>query len=83
LFFSLVRKTLGSPSIISPAPTIREEYVTPKELPAVLNTALAQAPDLMRQHITDPLWSGEMLSKELQKKRIRCHCKSKTAKYKK
>lgn len=61
---------------------IREEYGTPKELPVVLTTALAQAPDLMRQHITDPLWSGETLSKDRQKKRIRCHCKRKTAKYK-
>ena len=44
--------------------TVREEYVTPKELPVVLNTTLAQAPDLMQRHITDPLWSGEMLSKD-------------------
>ena len=62
---------------------ILEKYTCPAELADILNDILAHASDSMRAHITDPLWSGAMLSEKLQKKMIRCRCKSKAAKYKK
>ena len=41
------------------------------ELTALLCDTLEQADPLMQNYLIDPLWSGEMLSKELQKKRIK------------
>ena len=64
---------------------IREKYITAEELSDALDRILRLAPALMQKHIADPLWSGRMVSKELQKKLIRKYCKYKTdsAKYKK
>lgn len=62
---------------------LSDEYLTIQELPNMLNSVLASAPALMQKHIASPLWSGAMLAKELQKKYIKCYCKSKTARYKK
>jgi tRNA G26 N,N-dimethylase Trm1 len=41
------------------------------ELTALLCETLEQAEPLMQNYLIDPLWSGEMLSKELQRKRIK------------
>ena len=53
------------------------------ELTALLCDTLEQADPLMQNYLIDPLWSGEMLSKDLQKKRIRCYCKGKEERRKK
>lgn len=45
------------------------------DLPALLGHVINQASDLMRTHMIGPLQSGHMLSKELQKKYIRCRYK--------
>ena len=64
---------------------LREKYIVIEDLPDILSNILAQAPDLMQKHITDPLWNGAMVSKDIQKKFIRKYCDYKTdsAKYKK
>ena len=64
---------------------LQEKYIVIEDLPDILNSILSQASDLMQKHITDPLWSGAMVSKEIQKKFIRKYCDYKTdsAKYKK
>jgi len=53
------------------------------DLPELLCQALDQADHLMQAHIVAPMWNGNFLSKELQKKYIRCYCKSKKVKRKK
>ena len=64
---------------------ICEKYITIEELKDALKAILYMAPVLMQEHIGDPLWSGAMVSKDLQKKLIRRYCNYKTdsAKYKK
>ena len=53
------------------------------ELTALLCDTLEQADPLMQNYLIDPLWSGEMLSKELQKKRIKNSCRGKKERRKK
>jgi hypothetical protein len=60
-----------------------EEYLTTEELPYILGNVMLYAPVLMQKHITTPLWSGAMLSRDLQKKYIKIHCKGKKAKFEK
>ena len=60
-----------------------EKYLTTENLPVILGKILHEASDLMQEHIVSPLWSGAMLSKDLQKKYIRIRCKEKKTKYKK
>ena len=62
---------------------LSDEYLIMQELSNMLNSILASAPALMQKHIASPLWSGAMLAKDIQKKYIKCYCKSKTVKYKK
>ena len=64
---------------------ICEKYITIEELTDALKGILFMASTLMQTHFADPLWSGAMVSKELQKKFIRRYCgfNSKSAKYKK
>ncbi len=64
---------------------IHEKFITIEELTDALKDILIMAPVLMQEHIADPLWSGAMVSKDLQKKFIRRYCNYKTdsAKYKK
>ena len=62
---------------------IREEFLTTDALADTLVSILNQAPDLLQKHIVSHLWSGAMLSKDLQKKYIRKKCGTKEAKYKK
>jgi hypothetical protein len=52
-------------------------------LPDVLCKALNQADALMQAHMVAPMWSGNFLSKDLQKQYIRNYCKGKKAKRKK
>lgn len=62
---------------------MKEKYLTIEELSCILGNILDQASELMQTHITTPLWSGAMLSKDLQKKYIKKYCKNKKAKYEK
>ena len=58
-------------------------HISLDELSSLLCGVLEHSGELMQKYIADPLWSGGMLSKELQKKYIKINCKSKKAKYKK
>ena len=60
-----------------------EAYVTTTTLPNILTSLLVSASELMQKHIISPLWNGAMLRKNLQKKYIKCYCKSKATRYKK
>ena len=62
-----------------------EKYLTLEDLPGILGALLEDAAELMQTHIISPLWSGVMLSKELQKKYIFkiCEYSRKSVKYKK
>jgi len=64
---------------------IREIYLGDEELAYILGRILNDAYDLMHSHITSPLWSGAMLSKNLQKLYILRYCdyKKESAKYRK
>ena len=53
------------------------------KLTALLINILEQAQPLMQNYLIDPLWSGDMLSKKLQRKRIRCYCRGKDERRKK
>ena len=54
-----------------------------EELSQLLCNVLAQAAPLMQTYLIDPLWSGEMLSKDLQMLYIKNRCKGKKERYKK
>ena len=56
-------------------------HISLDELSNLLCGVLEHSGELMQKHIADPLWCGGMLSKELQKKYIKTHCKK--SKYKK
>ena len=62
-----------------------EEYLEDDNLAWILGNALMNAHELLHKHITSPLWSGAMLSKELQKKYIWKYCgyKKDSEKYRK
>lgn len=62
---------------------IKEKYVEIDELHCVLANILVQASYYMQRYLADPLWSGAMLSKDLQKRLIKAQCGSKKEKYKK
>ena len=64
---------------------IKEKYIDIDDLPCILCTILANSQWLMNKYMVDPLWSGAMLSKDLQKQVIRRYCGFKTdsKKYKK
>jgi hypothetical protein len=64
---------------------ISEKYLEDDNLAWILGSIMMDAHDLLHKHITSPLWSGAMLSKELQRKYIRKYCgyKKDSAKYKK
>lgn len=53
------------------------------ELSDLLVNVLENTPSLMKTYLTDPLWSGAMLSKELQKTYLKIRCKGKKERYKK
>lgn len=52
-------------------------------LPEVFSCILNGAEELMQTHIVGPLWSGNFLSKKLQTKYIKRHCKTKESKMEK
>ena len=57
---------------------------TPFEaLAEVFAYVLKGAEELMQTHVVGPLWSGDFLSRRLQKKYIKKHCKSKESKMEK
>jgi hypothetical protein len=58
-------------------------HISLNELSSLLCSLLERSAELMQKYIAGPLWSGGMLSKELQKKFIKINCKSKKAKYQK
>jgi hypothetical protein len=62
-----------------------EKYLEDDNLAWILGSIMMDAHDILHKHIASPLWSGAMLSKELQKKYIRKYCgyKKDSAKYKK
>jgi hypothetical protein len=74
---SLKRKFLKKQGLIS------SSDIPFSALPDLLCKALDQADELMKAHMVSPMWSGNFLSKELQKQYIRNYCKSKKAKRKK
>ena len=53
------------------------------ELSGLLVNVVENAPSLMQAYLTDPLWSGAMLSKDLQKTYLKIRCKGKKERYKK
>ena len=53
------------------------------ELTALLCETLEQANPLMQNYLIEPLWSGDMLSKDLQRNRIRNYCQGKNERRKK
>ncbi len=63
--------------------TIVGKQIKLEDLAKVLCDVLEQANSLMQTYLIDPLWSGEMLSKDLQEKRIQCYCKQKNKRRKK
>ena len=60
---------------------LTEKVLDFRVLPSLLIRVLDQAPTLLQAHLTSPLLSGAMMSKDLQKKYIKCYCKSKAVKY--
>ena len=74
---SLKRKFLKKQGLISSAD------LPFSALPELLCTALDQADELVQKYMVSPMWSGNFLSKDLQKQYIRNYCKSKKAKRKK
>lgn len=53
------------------------------ELSDLLVNVLENAPSLMQSYLTDPLWSGALLSKDLQKTYMKIQCRGKKERYKK
>ena len=60
-----------------------DKHIDLDDLSKVLCNTLDQAAPLMQTYLIDPLWNGEMLSKDIQKKYIKCCCKSKKERCKK
>ena len=60
-----------------------KKHIDFDDLTDLLCNTLGQAAPLMQTYLIDPLWNGEMLSKDLQKKYIKNRCKSKKERYKK
>ena len=74
---TLKRKFLKSLSLLT------GDYLSFSDLATIVSTVLLSGSELMQKHVVSPLWSGVMLSKNLQKKYIKCYCKSKNSKYRK
>jgi hypothetical protein len=53
------------------------------ELYELFSILLDNAYDLMQTHVVSPMWNGNFLSKKLQKKYIKKHCKTQESKYEK
>ena len=53
------------------------------ELSELFSILLDNAEGIMQKYIAGPMWSGNFLSKKLQKKYIKRYCKTRAAKYKK
>lgn len=62
---------------------INSTFISFPELITLFSILLDNAGDMLHTHIVGPLWSGKILSKSLQKKRIERYCKSKKKKMKK
>ena len=62
---------------------LKTNFLSFEELPELLCKILDQAKDIMQNYMIKPLWHGHFLSKKLQKKYIRIHCKTKKQKLQK